>query len=117
MRYWGILLLSSVLEAVWATALGESHGLTRPVPSAVFAVAMCVSMAGLAVSLRGIAVGTAYAVWTGLGGAFTVTYAMLDGAEPATAAKVILLTALLLCVVGLNLVDGRPSEPDRAPEL
>jgi quaternary ammonium compound-resistance protein SugE len=107
---WVVLLASSLLEAVWASALGASEGLTRPVPTAVFVVAMCLSMVGLSIALRGIAVGTAYAVWTGLGGALTVTYSMATGAEPVTMAKAALLALLMTCVVVLNLVDHRATD-------
>lgn len=111
---WTILLISSLLEAVWASSLGASHGLTRPVPTAVFAVATCLSMVGLSIALRGIAVGTAYAVWTGLGASLTVTYSMVTGAEPVTMTKAVLLALLIVCVIVLNLVDRRP-EDDTIP--
>ena len=64
---WIILLLSAVLEAVWATALEASNGFTVLVPSIVFAVAAALSMAGLGYAMKHIAISTAYAVWTGLG--------------------------------------------------
>ena len=62
---WVILLASAVLEAVWATALGASEGLSRPSPTVVFLVALAASMVGLAVASESIPIGTAYAVWTG----------------------------------------------------
>ena len=73
---WFVLVLSGILEAVWATALGRSEGFTRLVPSVVFGVALVVSMAGLAYAMRGLPVGTAYAVWVGIGASLTVLYAM-----------------------------------------
>jgi quaternary ammonium compound-resistance protein SugE len=103
---WLVLLASSVLEAVWASALGASDDLSKPLPVAVFVVAMALSMAGLGIALRGIPVGTAYAVWTGLGGAMAVTYSMATGAESATMAKALLLGAMLMCVVALRVLDG-----------
>ncbi|HSP51730.1 MAG TPA: SMR family transporter, partial [Cryobacterium sp.] len=81
---WIILILSGVLEAVWATALGKSAGFTRLWPSVVFAVALVFSMGGLAFAMRDISTGTAYAVWVGIGAALTVIYAMVFGAEPAS---------------------------------
>ncbi len=60
---WFVLVLSGVLEAVWATALGRSEGFTKPLPSLVFLVAALVSFAGLAQAMRSLPVGTAYAVW------------------------------------------------------
>ena len=61
-------------------------------------------MAGLAYAMRELPVGTAYAVWVGIGASLTVVYAMVTGTEPASLAKVLLLTGLVGCVVGLKLV-------------
>ncbi len=99
---WLILILSGVLEAVWATALGRSYGLTRPAPTAVFFVAMLLSMAGLAYAMRTLPVGTSYAIWTAVGAALTVTYAMATGNEAFSVAKVLLLAGIIGCVVGLK---------------
>jgi quaternary ammonium compound-resistance protein SugE len=102
---WFILVLSGVLEAVWATALGKSEGFTKAGPTIVFAVALALSMGGLALAMRDISTGTAYAVWVGIGAALTVLYAMVFGEEPASVLKVLLLLGLVSCVVGLKLVD------------
>ena len=64
---WLVLIVSGVLEAVWATALGRSEGFTRFAPTLVFGVAIVASMAGLAFAMRTLPVGTAYAVWVGIG--------------------------------------------------
>ncbi len=104
--YWPVLIASAVLEAVWATALGYSQGLTLLVPSIVFFVALAGSMAGLAYAMRGIPIGTAYAIWTGLGAALTVTYAIVWGGESASVLKVIFLAGIIACVVGLKLVHS-----------
>ena len=103
---WIVLIVSGVLEAVWATALGKSDGLTKLWPSVVFVGALLVSMGGLALAMRDIPTGTAYAVWVGIGAALTVLYAMVFGAEPASLAKVLLILGLVGCIVGLKLVDG-----------
>ena len=105
--YWPVLIASAVLEAVWATALGYSEGLTVLVPSIVFFVALAGSMAGLAYAMRGIPIGTAYAIWTGLGAALTVTYAIVWGGESASVLKVLFLAGIIACVVGLKLVHSR----------
>ena len=81
---WLVLVVSGMLEAVWATALGRSAGLTRLGPTAVFLVAVTLSMVGLATAMRSLPVGTGYAVWVGIGAALTVGYAMVTGAEPAS---------------------------------
>lgn len=105
---WIVLIVSGVLEAVWATALGRSDGLTKLWPSVVFVGALLLSMGGLALAMREIPTGTAYAVWVGIGAALTVLYAMVFGAEPASLAKVLLLLGLVGCIVGLKFVDGGP---------
>ena len=101
--YWLVLVVSGVLEAVWATALGRSAGFTRLVPTVVFAVSLVASMAGLAHAMRGLPVGTAYAVWVGIGAALTAGCAMWSGEEPASVVRVLLLVGIVGCVVGLKL--------------
>ncbi|SNS37412.1 DMT family transporter [Rhodococcoides kyotonense] len=101
---WVILVISGILEAVWATALGKSEGFTRLSPTIVFGVALVASMAGLAYAMRTLPIGTAYAVWVGIGAALTVAYAMLTGTEPASWMKIALLIGIVGCVVGLKLL-------------
>ncbi|MBO1739846.1 multidrug efflux SMR transporter [Leifsonia sp. TF02-11] len=101
---WIVLILSGVLEAVWATALGKSAGFTRLWPSMVFGVAVVASMAGLAYAMREISTGTAYAVWVGIGAALTVLYAMIFGGDGFSLLKLLLILGLVACVIGLKLV-------------
>lgn len=101
---WIILIVSGVLEAVWATALGKSEGFTRLVPSVVFGVALVASMGGLAWAMRGIPTSTAYAIWVGIGAVLTVGWAMATGEETVTLVKLLLMLGLVGCVVGLKLV-------------
>ena len=101
---WLVLVLSGVLEAVWAVALGRSEGFTRLVPSLTFAGALVISMAGLAWAMRTLPTGTSYAVWVGIGAALTVAFGMLTGAEAVSVVKVLLLAGIVSCVVGLKLV-------------
>ena len=103
---WVVLVVSGVLEAVWATALGRSEGFTKLWPSVVFGVAIVASMGGLAFAMREIQIGTAYAVWVGIGAALTVVWAMATGDAEVSWAKILLLIGLVGCVVGLKLVDG-----------
>ena len=109
MLSWIVLVAAGVLEAVWATALGKSDGLTRLLPSIVFIAGLIASMGGLAFALRDLPVGTAYAVWVGIGAAGTVSYAMATGSEPVTLVKLLLIMGLVGCVIGLKLV----SDPSR----
>lgn len=101
---WFVLVLSGVLEAVWAVALGRSEGFSRLVPSVVFAAALVLSMGGLAWAMRTLPTGTAYAVWVGIGAALTIGFGMVTGTEPVSAARALLLVGLVGCVVGLKLV-------------
>jgi quaternary ammonium compound-resistance protein SugE len=103
---WIVLIVSGVLEAVWATALGKSEGFTKLWPTVVFGTGLLLSMGGLALAMRSIPIGTAYAVWVGIGAALTVLYAMIFGGEPASLIKVLLILGLIGCVIGLKLVDG-----------
>ena len=100
---WLVLVVSGVLEAVWAVALGKTEGFTRLGPSVVFVVAISASMAGLAYAMRVIPIGTAYAVWVGIGAALTVGFSMVTGEETVSLVKVLLLLGLIGCVVGLKL--------------
>ncbi|HTW16536.1 MAG TPA: multidrug efflux SMR transporter [Nocardioides sp.] len=100
---WLVLILSGVLEAVWATALGRSAGLTRLGPTVIFGVTVVASMVGLAYAMRSLPTGTAYAVWVGVGASLTVIYAMVTGDEPVSLVKVLLILGLVSCIVGLKL--------------
>ncbi|RMI41358.1 DMT family transporter [Streptomyces triticirhizae] len=102
---WFVLVVSGVLEAVWATSLGRSEGFSRPWPTAVFAVALTSSMVGLAYALRTVPVGTGYAIWVAIGATLTAAYAMANGTETVTPLRVLLLLGLVGCVVGLKLTS------------
>ena len=100
---WLILILSGALEAVWATSLGLSKGFTRLIPTVVFVLALLASMGGLAFAMRELPVGTAYAVWVGIGAVLTVAYAMATGAESVSVLKIVFLLGIVACVVGLKV--------------
>ncbi|MGJ6979717.1 DMT family transporter [Aestuariimicrobium soli] len=100
---WIVLVLSGLLEAVWATALGKSEGLSKLTPSIVFGVAVVASMLGLGWAMRSLPTGTAYAIWVGIGAATTVGWAMATGAEPVSVVRLLLLIGLVGCIVGLKL--------------
>jgi quaternary ammonium compound-resistance protein SugE len=101
---WLVLVLSGVLEAVWATALDRSAGFSRLVPSVVFVVALVLSMVGLGYAMRELPVGTAYVVWVGIGAVLTVVVAMVSGEEPVSAVRLLLLAGIVGCVVGLKVL-------------
>lgn len=101
---WLILVVSGVLEAVWASALGRSEAFTRLWPSVIFALSAPMSLVGLAVAMRSLPPGTSYAVWVGVGASLTVAYAMITGAESASIVKVLLILGVVGCIIGLKLV-------------
>jgi len=106
---WLVLLASAVLEAVWATALGLSEGLSRLVPSLVFAAAATLSMLGLGLAVKRIPLGTAYAVWVGIGAALTVGWAMATGIEPVSVLKVLFIAGIVGFAAGLKLLPAPSS--------
>ncbi|RZU74072.1 quaternary ammonium compound-resistance protein SugE [Micromonospora kangleipakensis] len=99
---WIVLVLSGLLETAWAIALDRSAGFSRPLPSAVFAVTLVLSMAGLAYALREIPVGTGYAVWVGIGAVGTALVGMLALHEPASLPRILCLLLVVAGVVGLK---------------
>lgn len=101
---WLILVVSGVLEAVWAIALGRSEGFTKLGPSIVFGVALLFSMGGLAYAMRELPIGTAYAVWVGIGAALTVGFSMATGADPVSPLRVVFLAMIIGGVIGLKMV-------------
>ncbi len=102
---WIVLILSGLMEAVWATALGRSDGFSKLAPTLVFLGGLALSMAGLAFSMRSIPIGTAYAVWVGIGAVVTVAWAMVSGDEPVSLVRIALLGGIVACVVGLRLAE------------
>lgn len=85
---WVFLVLAGLLEIIWAFAMKQSHGFTRLVPSVVTLVTMAASFALLSLAMRVLPLGTAYAIWTGIGalGAFVVGILILG--EPASAPRI-----------------------------
>ncbi|MFC6353173.1 DMT family transporter [Rothia nasimurium] len=103
--HWLILIISGLFEAVWATALGKSEGLTRLAPTLVFIGGLVLSMVGLAYAMRELPTGTAYAVWVGIGATVTVLYAMATGTEPVSLLKVLFLLMIVAGIVGLKVTS------------
>lgn len=99
---WVLLVVAGVLEAVWASALGASENFTRRKPTILFAVALILSMIGLALAMNEIPVGTAYAVWVGIGTVLTVVIAVLRKQETMTIARGLILAVLIGSVIGLK---------------
>lgn len=102
---WMVLIASGVLESVWATALGASDNFKRKGPTVVFIVALVLSMLGLAFAMTSLSVGTAYAVWVGVGAVLTIAIAVVRGTEILSWARALLLVTLIGCVAGLKAVS------------
>ena len=105
MSAWVVLVLAGVCESVWAIALGKSQGLSKFLPDIIFVASLVLSMLGLAIAMRDIPTGTTYAVWVGIGASLTVLYPMLTGTEPISPARILLIVGLVICVVGLRIVN------------
>jgi quaternary ammonium compound-resistance protein SugE len=103
---WIALVVSGVLETVWAVGLSRSEGFSRLTPTVVFGVGLVLSMAGLAYALREIPVGTGYAVWVGIGAVGTAGYGMAALGEPMTALRLLCLVAIVGGVAGLKVLHG-----------
>ncbi|MCX5212664.1 SMR family transporter [Kitasatospora sp. NBC_00240] len=101
---WLVLLVSGVLETVWAVALENSKGFSRLVPTLVFSVALLLSMGGLAYAMRTIPIGTGYAVWVGIGAVGTALYGMAVLGDAVTMARIGCLLLIVSGVVGLKVL-------------
>jgi len=100
---WVILFVAGVMEVFWALMLKLSDGLTKPVYTAAFVIGLVVSMGLLSQAIKVLPVGTAYAVWTGVGAAGTAIFGMLWLDEPRDAIKLVSLVLLIAGIIGLRL--------------
>jgi quaternary ammonium compound-resistance protein SugE len=101
---WVLLFLAGVLEIGWAIGLKYTAGFTRLVPTALTVASMVVSLALLGLAARSLPIGTAYAVWTGIGSVGTALLGILLFQEPATAARLACIGLIVAGIVGLKLV-------------
>lgn len=101
---WLVLFIAGLFETGWAIGLKYTDGFTRLVPSVLTAAAMVVSIVLLGWSLKTLPVGTAYAIWTGIGALGTVILGIVLFHEPATAARLLCVGLILSGIVGLKLV-------------
>ena len=101
---WFYLLIAGLLEVAWAIGLKYTEGFTRLVPSLWTIASMAVSLAFLGLALKTLPVGTAYAVWTGIGAVGTAALGIYLFGEPATAARLASMGLIVAGIVGLKLV-------------
>ena len=100
---WILLFLAGLFEVGWAIGLKYTEGFTRPVPSALTLAAMLASVVLLGMAMKSLPVGTAYAVWVGVGAVGTALLGIVLFAEPATAGRLISLALIVAGIVGLKL--------------
>jgi quaternary ammonium compound-resistance protein SugE len=101
---WFILFVAGLLEVGWAVGLKYTAGFTRPVPTALTAAAMIGSVALLGIAVRTLPLGTAYAVWTGIGTVGTVIAGIVLFNEPATAMRLACMSLIIAGIAGLKLL-------------
>jgi quaternary ammonium compound-resistance protein SugE len=103
---WFILVLAGLFEIGWAIGLKYTEGFTRLWPSVGTAAAMTISVVLLGIAMKSLPVGTAYAVWVGIGAAGTVILGILLLNEPANAARLSSVALIIAGVVGLKLAGA-----------
>lgn len=102
-KAWMMLLVAGLLEVGWAVGLKYTHGFSRLWPSVFTITCMVVSMGMLALALKYLPVGTAYAVWTGIGAVGTAILGIALFNEPATALRIASIFLIIVGIVGLKL--------------
>ena len=102
---WVYLFLAGLLEIGWAVGLKYTHGFTRLVPTVLTAISMVASLGMLGLALRNLPVGTAYAVWTGIGAVGTAILGIYLLGEPAAVGRLACIGLIVAGIVGLKLVS------------
>ncbi len=103
---WVYLFFAGLSEIGWAIGLKYTHGFTRLVPSALTLATMGLSMALLGLALKTLPMGTAYAVWTGIGTVGTAILGIILFSEPAGALRILCIGLILAGIVGLKLISA-----------
>ena len=102
---WFLLLVAGLFEIAWAVGLGYSEGLSRPLPTLGTVLALAVSMVLLAKAVESVPIGTAYAVWTGIGAVGTAILGIVLFDEPASVARLGFIAVVVVGIAGLHLVS------------
>ena len=104
---WVVLFIAGIFEVGWAVGLKYSEGFTRPGPTLAAGAAVVMSMGLLGVAVRTLPLGTAYAVWTGIGTVGTALLGIVLFREPVTAARLFCIALIIAGIAGLRLTTGR----------
>ena len=102
--HWIYLFIAGLLEISWAVGLKFSHGFSQLMPSVITVICMILSFYFLALSLKNLPLGTAYAVWTGIGTLGTVIFGIIFFKEPATVLRLFCIFLILSGITGLKLL-------------
>ena len=102
---WAILVVAGLLEVVWSSSMKASEGFTRHLYTGVTFVAAWLSFWLLGVAMKTLPLGTAYAVWTGIGAVGAAVLGMVFFKEPATAARILCIAAIIAGIAGLKLLQ------------
>jgi len=103
---WFILFLAGVLEIGWAVGLKYTEGFTRPFPTALTLASMAASVGLLGLALKSLPLGTAYAVWTGIGTVGTAIFGILLFGDPADAGRLACIALIVAGILGLKMLAG-----------
>ncbi|NBD12130.1 quaternary ammonium compound efflux SMR transporter SugE [Corallococcus silvisoli] len=103
---WILLILAGLLEVAWTLGLKYTQGFTRPLASVLTVAAIVASMGLLSLAVKQLPIGTAYAVWVGIGALGAAVLGMVLFHEPATPARLFFLGLLLVAIVGLKVTGG-----------
>lgn len=103
---WIYLTIAGVFEIGWALGLKYTEGFSRLVPSTLTIIAMAISFGLLSISLKSLPIGTAYAVWTGIGAVGTALVGMFFLGEPREAARILCILLIVAGIVGLKVTGG-----------
>lgn len=104
---WVLLIIAGLLETVWAASMKLSEGFTRPLPSAVTAVAAAASFWLLALAMRGLPLGVAYPVWVGIGAVGSVAVGVVLLGEGVNALRLGSVALIVAGIAGLSLAEAR----------
>ena len=103
---WLLLFVADLFEITWATGLEHSDGLSEPIPTVGTVAALIISMVLLARAVQDLPIGTAYAVWTGIGAVGTASLGIVLFDEPATSLRLLFIFLIIFGIVGLRFVSG-----------
>jgi quaternary ammonium compound-resistance protein SugE len=112
---WLLVLVSACFEMAWASGLPATEGFSRPGPSALVVAAMVASFVPLARAVRVLPIGSAYAVWTGLGATGTAIIGMIWHGELVSTGRIVGIMLVILGVIGLRCVGGESSTSEERP--